>query len=324
MPVRISWSFNPRKFRTDEGGDILVFSVFTLVVMALIGGIAIDIGYYERSRTDLQTSLGQCSPLRRQPVPGTRPTRGRRKLHGVAGFPDVPSTWLPQQRRSAGSLSGEQSVQACRKPTRPFSCSSSVRRPSISVFPPRPPNVWTISKFLSFSMSPDRWSTRRTTASRRSSTCAKLPRLCRRRPRGYREGARINFHRSLFDQGERGKPLLDELGATQEHDYSHCVISTPTTTLRRRGPSPPLPRTGHFQFQAMSTHSQRQHLGQWTCRIDDGFEVTPFSDYDLGSQDRHIKAVPGGKHIHRYGREMGACPAGPLDAPSPPRWRKMA
>ncbi|MEX3315942.1 hypothetical protein [Sulfitobacter sp. PS-8MA] len=72
-----------------------------------------------------------------------------------------------------------------------------------------------------------------------------------------------------------GKLLLDQYNTTREHSYSHCVdFEADDFQILSINPSKRLQRTGHFQ-QNGSYYSQS--YGEWTCRIDPGFAITPLS-----------------------------------------------
>lgn len=73
-----------------------------------------------------------------------------------------------------------------------------------------------------------------------------------------------------------GAELLQYYNVTSEHDYSHCVdFDAADYTQLSIDPSDRLQRTGHFQFQRWDRDDMKE--GEWTCRIDDGFHITPLS-----------------------------------------------
>lgn len=49
------------RFRKDEGGSLIIFALFLFVLMAMMGGFAIDLMRYEQTRTALQNTLDRCS-----------------------------------------------------------------------------------------------------------------------------------------------------------------------------------------------------------------------------------------------------------------------
>ncbi|SFG64172.1 Putative Flp pilus-assembly TadE/G-like [Sulfitobacter dubius] len=74
-----------------------------------------------------------------------------------------------------------------------------------------------------------------------------------------------------------GANLLGQYTTTSEHNYSHCVdFEANDYSLISLDPTRQLQRTGHFQFQSMSTSDQSR--GQWVCRYDAGFAITPLSN----------------------------------------------
>ena len=83
-----------------------------------------------------------------------------------------------------------------------------------------------------------------------------------------------------------GADLLDYYNTTTEHDYSHCVdFEEDDFRSLSIYPNSLLQRTAHFQFQGTRTYDywEREWVrddpskGEWACRIDQGFEITPLS-----------------------------------------------
>ncbi|MDZ4309330.1 MAG: pilus assembly protein TadG-related protein [Cypionkella sp.] len=50
-----------QKFRRDEDGALIIFALVLFLLMAMMGGVAIDIMRYETVRTDLQNTLDRCT-----------------------------------------------------------------------------------------------------------------------------------------------------------------------------------------------------------------------------------------------------------------------
>ena len=46
-----------RRFKSDEDGSILIFSIFLFVITILVGGIAVDVMHYESRRIAVQNTL---------------------------------------------------------------------------------------------------------------------------------------------------------------------------------------------------------------------------------------------------------------------------
>ena len=73
-----------------------------------------------------------------------------------------------------------------------------------------------------------------------------------------------------------GADLLDYYNTTTEHDYSHCVdFEEDDFRSLSIYPNSLLQRSAHFQFQGTDIYDPSE--GQWACRIDQGFEITPLS-----------------------------------------------
>ena len=81
-----------------------------------------------------------------------------------------------------------------------------------------------------------------------------------------------------------GEELLRQYSVTEEHAYSDCVdFDADDFTHLGLSTSQELQRTGHFLIGAMSTYYPT--AGQWVCRFDAGFPITP-----LSSSVRELKA----------------------------------
>lgn len=101
-----------------------------------------------------------------------------------------------------------------------------------------------------------------------------------------------------------GESLLSYYNATEEHGYSHCVdFDAADYTTLAINPSDRLQRTGHFQFQGASTYLQEQ--GEWTCRIDDGFPITPLSSSADDLKAQISKLTPQGSTSIDMGAKWG-------------------
>ena len=101
-----------------------------------------------------------------------------------------------------------------------------------------------------------------------------------------------------------GESLLSYYNATQEHNYSHCVdFDAADYTNLAINPSSRLQRTGHFQFQGASVYRQEQ--GEWTCRIDDGFSITPLSSSADDLKAQIAKLTPEGSTSIDMGAKWG-------------------
>ena len=61
------------RFRQDEDGGLIIFSLYLFVMMLMIGGLAVDFMRYEITRTRLQNTLDRAvlaaADLRRRPPP---------------------------------------------------------------------------------------------------------------------------------------------------------------------------------------------------------------------------------------------------------------
>ncbi len=63
-PARLS---RLRAFGRDENGSLIVFTLILFVLMAMMGGIAVDLMRYEATRVQLQQTLDRATLGRRQP-----------------------------------------------------------------------------------------------------------------------------------------------------------------------------------------------------------------------------------------------------------------
>jgi Flp pilus assembly protein TadG len=54
-------SLQPRRFRNDEDGAMIVFGLIFFVLMLMIGGLAVDFMRFEYTRTRLQNTLDRAT-----------------------------------------------------------------------------------------------------------------------------------------------------------------------------------------------------------------------------------------------------------------------
>ena len=76
-----------------------------------------------------------------------------------------------------------------------------------------------------------------------------------------------------------GPDLLRQYNATQEHSYSNCVdFSSQDFDSLAVYPEAEIQRTGHFRNSNRSYPNQgNKTYGNWVCRTDPGFKITPLS-----------------------------------------------
>lgn len=69
-----------RAYAKAEEGALIVFALFLFVLMAMMGGIAIDLQRYETTRTQLSQTLGPLHADGRKPDAAAGPSAGGRGL----------------------------------------------------------------------------------------------------------------------------------------------------------------------------------------------------------------------------------------------------
>ena len=311
MPVRISWSFNPGKFRSDESGDILVFSVFTLVVMAIIGGIAVDIGYYERSRTDLQTSLDSAVLAAASLSQDMEPQEVVESYMASAGFSDL-AIDVVSTKEEIGDILVGRTVKASLLDAHETLLMRLFGQETLDlgVTAQATERVEDIEISLVLDVSG-------------SMGLNAYNQTDYRKINALKSAAR-DFVQDILSEAEEdrvsisivpystkvnaGEALLSAYTVSDEHTYSHCLDFEEDDFLTSGiDPDTEHQRTGHFQFQGMDEGpDQTGPVDVPHRRGVHGHSPLEFRQRAAGA---HRPLVPRRQHVDRHGGQMGTCPA---------------
>lgn len=256
---------------------MLVFSVFTLVVMAIIGGIAVDIGYYERSRTDLQTSLDSAVLAAASLSQKMEPQEVVESYLASAGFPDL-AVDVVSTTEEIGDILVGRTVRASLTDAHETLLMRLFGQETLGLgvtaqATERVDDI-EISLVLDVSGSMEYWSNGKRKIDHLREAASTFVEDVLEDAENGRVSISIVPYSTKVNAGEA---LLDTYTVSGEHAYSHCIDFGPDDFLTSGiDPNAEQQRTGHFQFQGMREDRIRQ--GQWTCRIDEGFAITPLSN----------------------------------------------
>jgi len=274
-----TWLSNrAQKFGKDEDGAILILSLMLFVCMVVAGGLAVDLANHERTRTYMQTHLDNAVLAAASLSQGVDSEEVVMSYMSSAGL-DSDKVKVETSIEEIGGILVGRTVRATiggGVNTRFFRFFDidSLGLNIESQATERVEDI-EISLVLDMSGSMDNytsdWSGKKIDllkASAKSFVDAVLSEA---------EEGRVSI--SIIPYSTKvnaGPELLKHYNTTQEHNYSHCIdFDTEDYSSLSIETGTRLQRTGHFQFQAMSEHNM--HQGQWTCRIDEGFDITPLS-----------------------------------------------
>lgn len=265
-------------FRRDEDGSILMLSLLLFLGMTVFGGIAVDLANYERTRTTLQSHLDNAVLAAASLSQDLDPEIVVMSYLTSAGL-DASLVDVETSTEEIGGILVGRTVEASLVGGLDtfffgFFDIDSLGMTIASQATERVEDI-EISLVLDVSGSMD-W-----------------PASAGGRKIDLLKQAASDFVDSVLSEAEDGRvsisiipystkvnagaALLSQFAVTQEHEYSHCVdFEADDYRSLSISPSTELQRTGHFQFQKWSLSDQSQ--GQWVCRIDPGFEITPLSN----------------------------------------------
>ena len=273
----------------------MVFSLFLLIGMILIGGIAIDVARYERVRTELQHTIDNAVLAAASLSQTMTPKEVVDSWFDAAGFGHLEPVVAAEDEKTGPMLVGRTVDGSVKADLSTYF----LRIWGYEELPVTVASVATervddieISLVLdvSGSMAQDSANTEEGTT--------KLQELQR---------AATSFVTKILEQSEPGRvsinlvpyasqvnagaALLSSYTTSDEHSYSNC-IEFETDDFKSAGISTgtKLNRNGHFLFQLVNASDPL--AGQWHCRIDDGFEITAVSQSvdDLTAQISKLTA----------------------------------
>jgi Flp pilus assembly protein TadG len=268
-----------RRFSKDEDGDILMMSVFMFILMVAFGGISVDLANYERHRSFIQNNLDNATLAAASLSQNLAPEGVVRSYLEAAGV-DTASLQVTSSENSIGGVLIGRTVEASISGDLKTFFMRMLGQDTLAVGIRAAATEYIdnveISLVLDVSGSmgmdgagnPDM---------RKISTLRRAAISFVDMVLSNAEKNRISISVIPYStKVNAGPDLLAGYTVSNEHDYSHCVDfgAADYRTLRIE-PTQPLQRTGHFQFQAFSAADPK--AGQWTCRVDNGFMITPLS-----------------------------------------------
>lgn len=297
-----------RRFARDDAGGMLVLSIVALLGMVVFGGIAVDVAHYERTRVRLQTTLDSAVLAAASLTQNLEPREVVESYLDAAGLGHVEVTVETTREELGGALVGRTvraSIEGVQSTL--FLRIKGVDRLGLAVAAEATERVADIEISLvldvSGSMGLDETgrSDPRKIDALKTAAKAFVDDVFRDVEPGRVSVSLVPYSTKV----NAGAALLDAFATTSEHRSSHCVdfeADDYRTTAIDDGVR--LQRTGHFQFQAWSVNNPA--LGQWVCRIDDGFEITPLSQSPERLKARIDALSPQGSTSIDMGVKWGA------------------
>ncbi|UOA20620.1 hypothetical protein DSM14862_03649 (plasmid) [Sulfitobacter indolifex] len=279
------------QFRKEEDGGMLVLMIMLFLVMTVGGGLAVDLANHERTRTTFQTHLDNAVLAAASLSQELNPEDVVYSYLSAAGL-DTSRVSVDAREDKIGGILVGRTVEASILGglNTYFFRFFDIERFNMVISSQATERVEDIEISLVLDVSGSMaWSAR-------GGGGAKIDLL---------KGAASDFVETILNDSEEdrvsisiipystkvnaGEDLLEQYTVTQEHDYSHCVdFNADDYTDLAISPRTELQRTGHFQFQQMSTSDPRS--GQWVCRHDGGFSITPLSK-SVSDLKRQIAAL---------------------------------
>jgi len=271
------------RFQRDEDGSFIIFTLFILVLMIMIGGLAVDLMRYENLRTQLQNTVDRAALA-----------ASDLDLDGSITPEDVVNDYLA--KAGMGDMARNVTVIEDTIGTdvvgRSVSVSSSVLLDThfmhlmgteslpvpVSTTAAEGINDVEISLVLDISGSMG-WGT-------------KLPDM-QDAAKGFIDEVLLNTEQGRVTvslvpystQVNAGEMLASQFNLTTEHDYSHCVDFDPTDfSTTQLLPGQLLQRSAHFD--PWSSYQDGRVLvadggdwdPAWVCRTEEAAEITPWSN----------------------------------------------
>lgn len=278
----------PKRFARDEDGGILVLCLFIFVMILMVGGIGVDIANHERTRTRLQTTLDTAVLAAGSLTQDLDPKAVVRSYLASAGLDAARVDVVVDEDKVAGVVVGRTVTASYDTEVDTFLMHMlGIDQLGMEVASEASEHVEDVEISLVLDVSgsmgmPSQPTDRKIIALRAAASDFVADVL------GGSNAERISISLVPYStQVNAGAALLSQYTTTSEHSYSNCVDFTAAAyTTTALDPSRELQRAGHFQFQGWSAELSRRTEGQWTCRIDPGFEITPLSNSLTTLQDR--------------------------------------
>ena len=268
-----------KRFSKDEAGGMLVLMLVVFFGITIFGGLAVDLANHERTRTTFQTHLDNAVLAAASLSQDLDPEEVVRSYLTSAGL-DPSEVAIDTSEEKIGGILVGRTVEA----SLPAGLNTyffrffDIDTLGMTITSEATERVEDIEISLVLDVS---GSMGEVTSDRSG---IKLTLL---------KSAAIDFVETILSDSEEGRvsisvvpystkvnageALLGQYAATTEHNYSHCVdFEANDYGSLSIDPDQQIQRTGHFQFQGMSTSDRDR--GQWVCRKDGGFAITPLSD----------------------------------------------
>lgn len=265
-------------FRKDEGGGMLVLMLIVFFGITIFGGLAVDLANHERTRTTFQTHLDNAVLAAASLSQDLDAEEVVRSYLTSAGL-DPSEVEIETSEEKIGGILVGRTVEA----SLPAGLNTyffrffDIDTLGMTISSEATERVEDIEISLVLDVS---GSMEETTSDRSG---IKLDLLKR---------AAGDFVETILSDAEEGRvsisivpystkvnpgsALLGQYTVSQEHSYSHCVdFDADDFTHLGIDTATELQRTGHFLIGNESNSNPTS--GQWVCRIDSGFAVTPLS-----------------------------------------------
>jgi Flp pilus assembly protein TadG len=268
-----------KRFSKDEAGGMLVLMLVVFFGITIFGGLAVDLANHERTRTTFQTHLDNAVLAAASLSQNLDPEEVVRSYLTSAGL-DPSEVAIDTSEEKIGGILVGRTVEA----SLPAGLNTyffrffDIETLGMTITSEATERVEDIEISLVLDVSGS--------MTERSSDGSRMIKL------DLLKNAASDFVETILSDSEEGRvsislvpystkvnpgsALLGQYTATQEHDYSHCVdFDASDFTNLGINTRAELQRTGHFLIGSDSTWTPM--TGQWVCRFDGGFAVTPLS-----------------------------------------------
>lgn len=270
-----------RIFARDEDGSFVIFTLFILVVMILIGGLAIDVMRYENLRTTMQNTLDRAVLAAADRDQSVSPQLVVDDYLAKAGMPSDEYT-VDVVETKAGSVVTSRQVTVRAQATLATYFMKMMGTPTL-ITPAASRaeegiNRIEISLVLDVSGSMG--------ANNKLQNMQDAAKTFVSEVLTDIEPGQVSINVIPYStQVNAGSLLLNEFTHTNDHNYSHCVdfdgadfnttTLDPTTTLQQAGHFDPWSSYNRGTFERMADEG---YVPYWVCRVDSDFEITPWAN----------------------------------------------
>ena len=269
-------------FRRGEEGGILLLSLMIFVVMTVAGGLAVDLANHERTRTYHQTHLDNAVLAAASLSQDIEPRDVVMSYVTSAGL-DASKVKVETSTEEIGGILVGRTVRATLTGgvNTYFFRFFDVNNLGMSIESQATERVEDIEISLVLDVSGSMaWDT--------SNGNGKKIDILKQAAGDFvdavlseAEEGRVSISIIPYStKANAGPDLLKYYNASREHDFSHCIdFDGADYTALAIDPSTRLSRTGHFQYgnKYGNWSTSDKEKGDWVCRFDDGFTITPLS-----------------------------------------------